>query len=128
MGKVSRKKIEDALRDNYGVISAAADSLGITRQTIHNHINKDEKLKDFQLDQKNVIVDLAESKLIENVKAGDPKSVIYALNTLGRSRGYGARVIVSDQSTLDEAIETSSNEELLAKLAEKNRKITDAAK
>ena len=128
MGGLSKKRIEDALRKNRGIISATADSLGVTRQTIHNRLNKDEKLKQLQEEERYGIVDLAESKLIANIEAGLEKSVIYALNTLGRTRGYGARVIVSDQSTMDDAIDGMSDEELLEKLKERTRKITDAAK
>ena len=128
MGGLSKKRIEDALRKNRGVISATADSLNVTRQTIHNRLNKDEKLKQLQEEERYGIVDLAESKLIANIEAGLEKSVIYALNTLGRTRGYGARVIVSDQSTMDDAIDGMSDEELLEKLKERTRKITDAAK
>ena len=128
MGGLSKKRIEDALRKNRGVISATADSLNVTRQTIHNRLNKDEKLKQLQEEERYGIVDLAESKLIVNIEAGLEKSIIYALNTLGRARGYGARVIVSDQSTMDDALDTMSDDELLAKLKERMRKINDAAK
>lgn len=128
MGGVSKKKLADALRANHGIITATANALNVSRQTIHNKLNADPKLREIQEEARFGIVDIAESKFIENIQAGNEKSIIYALQTLGRSRGYGARIIVSDQSTLDEAIENATDQELLDKLAEKNRKIKDAAK
>ena len=128
MGGVSKKKLADALRANHGIITATANALNVSRQTIHNKLNADPKLREIQEEARFGIVDIAESKFIENIQAGNEKSIIYALLSLGRSREYGARIIVSDQSTLDEAIENATDQELLDKLAEKNRKIKDAAK
>ena len=128
MGGVSKKKLADALRANHGIITATANALNVSRQTIHNKLNADPKLREIQEEARFGIVDIAESKFIENIQAGNEKSIIYALQTLGRSRGYGARIIVSDQSPLDQAIENATDQELLDKLAEKNRKIKDAAK
>ncbi len=128
MGGLTKKRIADALIANHGILTATAQALKITRPTLNKRLNADESLRTIQEEARHGIVDVAESKFIENVLAGKEKSILYALQTLGRSRGYGVRMIIADQSTLDEAIESATDKELLDKLVEKNRKISDAAK
>lgn len=126
--KISDAKIIKAFIKNRGIIGATAATLKVDRSTLYKWMDDTPALKTAQQDARSSFVDKAESKLADNVDAGDMKAIIYTLNTLGRDRGYGQRIIISDKSDLEEAIDNASDAEILQMIQEKNRRIADAAK
>jgi len=88
----SKKNIIKAIKDAKGIISVAADALGCKRQTVYNHINKDEDVKRAKEEAREKTIDVAENalfNLISNPEHKDHyKAVRYYLTTQGKSRGY----------------------------------------
>jgi len=82
------KQIKKGLEANAGFISGAAKSLGVTYQAIHNRINKDKELKDFYDAITESHLDLAESKLLSNIKDGNMTGICFFLKCKGKARGY----------------------------------------
>jgi len=68
-------------------ISYACKSVGITRATFYNWM-KDEDFANEFLTLKEEIKDYAESKLVEQVQAGNMTAIIYYLKTQAKDRGY----------------------------------------
>ena len=77
-----------ALKNNLGHISKACTAANIARKTYYRWIDKDEDFKD-QCDSVNEgLLDLAESKLLENIQNNDNVCIIFFLKTKGKKRGY----------------------------------------
>jgi len=88
--KTDKKKSEFliALKNNNGNISEACQSINIGRRTYYSWIEKDESFKQDAEDAQESLIDLAESKLVENIKDNDNTSIIFFLKTKGKKRGY----------------------------------------
>lgn len=81
-------KVIEAIEKAHGIKSQAARILGCNRQTITNYIDRHEDVKTAFEDAKESFVDMAESKLFENIEGGDVTSIIFCLKTIGKDRGY----------------------------------------
>ena len=77
-----------SLKSNNGNISESCESTNIGRQTYYDWIEKDEVFKQDAEDAQESLIDLAESKLVENIKDNDNTSIIFFLKTKGKKRGY----------------------------------------
>lgn len=86
--KPKQETIIGALTRERGLVSPAAEALGVSRMTLHRWINDDNELQQVVEDARNAIVDKAESKLFDKIEEGDTRCVEFALRTLGKSRGY----------------------------------------
>ena len=89
--KYSKKRVIQALLAS-GTQSGAARILGCSRNTIISYIAKDATIHAAVEEARESFIDLAESKLMDNVSEGHPASVFFTLKTLGKSRGYIERV------------------------------------
>lgn len=85
------KEIEQALRMTAGIMSAAAEMLGCSRQNVCNRVAESERLRKVLADVKERTIDLAESKLVTALKKGEMRAVQFYLKTQGKSRGYVER-------------------------------------
>lgn len=77
-----------ALKNNNGNISEACEAINIGRRTYYSWIEKDKTFKQSAEDAQESLIDLAESKLVENIKDNDNTSIIFFLKTKGKKRGY----------------------------------------
>jgi len=77
-----------SLEKNNGNVSKACDAANIGRQTYYDWIDKDEVFKQDADDAQESLIDLAESKLMENIEKNDNTSIIFFLKTKGKKRGY----------------------------------------
>lgn len=89
---VSNAKIAEVIRKNYGNITVSANNLGMNRSTMYLRINKSPELKKVVLEGRESLVDIAESALLKNIVKGDTASIIFALKTQGKDRGYVEKV------------------------------------
>ena len=97
----SEERVIEALQESRGIVSAAARRLGMTRRNLTRRVKDSEKLKEVRDDARNEFCDLAESKLVENVEAGNVPSVLFALKCLGKDRGYVERAEVTGKDGKD---------------------------
>lgn len=88
MSKLTNNSVRDALMDSHGNISAAARSLGVTRQALQFRIEKNPELAQIVIDARESRVDIAEDKLGESLLLREAWAVCFTLKTLGKSRGY----------------------------------------
>jgi DNA-binding transcriptional ArsR family regulator len=89
--KLTVEEIAEALRPSGGIISHAAESLGVHRSTISRRIARSEKLKAVLEDAKETALDIAESQLIELIKDGNLGAICFFLKCQGKHRGYVER-------------------------------------
>lgn len=92
----TEEQIKEALIKAKGMLSIAARSLGCSARTVRNYMSRFPELSEVRWEAKIEIIDMAEVALFKNIKAGKEASVIYALNQLGRDRGYGKRLQAPD--------------------------------
>ena len=86
--KYTLDQIKDAINKAGGFISIACKSLGCTRKTIYNYIDKYPELKDVVNDIREHYLDIAEASLIQKVKDGNTPELLFYLKTQGKKRGY----------------------------------------
>ncbi|TIP69427.1 MAG: hypothetical protein E5X53_32685 [Mesorhizobium sp.] len=83
------KRVEKALRLSAGLMSVASRRLNVSRTTLHAFVNEYPELREIRREIDDEIGDLAESALINGVRRGDPRSVMFYLDHKARDRGYG---------------------------------------
>lgn len=86
------EQIANAIEKKAGNITEAAKALRVTRQALHKRIKDDEDLQELVTQQREALVDIAESALLKQIKRGNTAAIIFALKTQGRDRGYIERI------------------------------------
>ena len=92
---LSVKRFLLAIKGSGGYISHIAESMGCSRRTVYNWLEKHEQLREALEDETETTLDMAEVKIVELIKAGNITAVMYYLNNRGKSRGYGDRGVAS---------------------------------
>ena len=85
-------KVEEALRKTGGFIGTSAQLLGCSRSTLHRFMEKHPQLRDVAADVGEDILDIAETKLIQNIRAGKSTDIQFLLRTKGKHRGFTFQV------------------------------------
>ena len=88
--KTDKKKKDflKALRNNLGHITNACTAANIGRRTYYEWIDKDSEFKEDVSHVQESLLDLAESKLLENIEGNENVAIIFYLKTKGKKRGY----------------------------------------
>lgn len=86
--KIRKRKIMEALRDNKGIVSYAADDLGVSRTYVTQMVQKDPQMKAELIEIRESLIDMVEKKAIEKIEEGDKDFIKFFLRTLGKHRGY----------------------------------------
>jgi predicted transcriptional regulator len=90
-------EIANALKKTHGLITPAAEMLGVTQQAISARIKASPELQKV-LDETIVkITDKCEAGLFKHIKNGNLTAQIFYLKTKGRDRGYIERREVTGQ-------------------------------
>lgn len=93
--KTRTTDIIDALRRKAGLIHLAAQDLGVSRDRLAKRIKRSAALQAVIREIREASLDIAEAKLTDLVLRGDPASVRFYLERLGKDRGYGNRTEVT---------------------------------
>jgi len=80
-----------AIPGSGGIISTIARRVGCGWHTARDYVDKHPSVKQAYDDECEAVLDLAESKTIKAIEAGDMQTVRYYLSTKGRKRGYVER-------------------------------------
>jgi hypothetical protein len=86
--RYTQQRVIDAIQAAKGIKATAAQSLGCSRQTITNYIDRYPAVKAAYQEAKDTTLDLAESKLIALVEREEWPAIRFMLVTLGKDRGY----------------------------------------
>lgn len=89
--RITTKQVEAALISMSGNVSAAARSLGMSRNWVDTLIKRSEKLQQVVHDARQSMCDNAESALNRAVINGEAWAVCFTLKTQAKDRGYVER-------------------------------------
>lgn len=90
--KVRDEKIIEALEACGGVILHAAAMIGMNRKQMSIRIKAKPEMTERLMDIRESNIDIAESKLMELIRKGQPSAIIFFLKCLAKDRGYVERV------------------------------------
>ena len=93
----SAAQIEDAIRKSAGNVTAAARGLGVGRTALHARIAKSPDLQRVLQEEREALVDMAESALRAEVLERNMTAVIWTLKASpeAKRRGWGERTEVT---------------------------------
>ena len=80
-----------AIYEARGYVSIAARKLGTTVRVVNSFMRDYEICQVAQEEAEHLLLDFAEAKLLQKIKAGDIASIIFYLKTKGKKRGYTER-------------------------------------
>lgn len=89
---ITEEDIEAMLRANAGIVSAAAEKLKCSEQNLRVRIANSAHLLKVQEEIDEVVLDLAESVVIHNLRAKKLEAAKYILDRKGQKRGWGQQV------------------------------------
>lgn len=89
--KLNPGKVAETLQAKHGNQSEAAAALGVSRTTIAKYVSDHRECAQAILDGRASLVDLAESTLAKEMKAGNVTAAIFVAKTLGKDRGFVER-------------------------------------
>ena len=89
-----------ALVKYHGVVSDACDACALSRRVYYNYYRDDPDFAELAEEAKEVAKDFVESKLFENIEAGDVISIIFYLKTRCKDRGYIERMDIRKEINL----------------------------
>lgn len=90
-----RNKVQDyadAIRRARGLLSYAADTLGVSRQALYLYVEQHPELYEVIEEARERTLDVAENNILTKLDAGDMNASQFILSRLGRNRGYGEKV------------------------------------
>jgi len=119
---LTKEAMIKAIEGSFGNITLIAKRLDVYRSTVYDNIKKFD-LSDMIESEREKILDLAESKLIENIKAGKEVSIIFLLKTLGKSRGYVEKQELEVQDPIREKVMKMTDEERAKRIEELKQKL-----
>lgn len=79
----------EAIKDSGGIMSTIAQRLHCNWNTAKKYTEKWEETQQAMKDEKETILDVCESTLINKIKDGDEQSAKWYLSKIGKLRGYG---------------------------------------
>lgn len=87
--RYSVARVVEAIKVSRGMISTAAESLGCDRRTVERYADRYPAVRQAITEQREAVVDVAESRLFTAIDGSEPWAVSLCLRTIGRGRGYG---------------------------------------
>lgn len=111
MAKTFRKSdIKKALEGSGGIISVVAKRLRCDWHTARKYIDSFD-LKQIEVNEKESLLDLAESNLIKNIQEQDNTAIIFYLKTQGKARGYVEKQeVVSANTNINTNVEPTEEQ------------------
>jgi hypothetical protein len=85
------EEVAQALRDSRGLVTHAAERLGISRHAIAKRIKAHPSLQEVRAEAREGTIDLAEHALVTAIQNGESWAVLFYLKCQGRDRGYVER-------------------------------------
>lgn len=88
---VPRELLIDSLERNRADLATVADELGVSFTMLATYVDGDKELQSMLMLLRETIVDKAEQVLMSHLQQGSLKAATFALQTLGKDRGYVRR-------------------------------------
>ncbi len=85
---LKKRAMIKALQKSLGIVTIAAEQVGIDRDTHYRWYKLDSKYHAAVDDVQDIVLDFAESQLHQQIKDKDTAATIFYLKTKGKRRGY----------------------------------------
>ena len=85
------EQILEAIKGSGSIMSTVAKKLGCTWKTAETKINQHEETKQAFADERQTIIDMAESVVFNSIQEKDVQTAKWVLSTLGKKRGYSEK-------------------------------------
>lgn len=95
-----KKTFIEALHSNFGNVTKACESCGVSRFWYYSHIKEDEEFKSHCENIDEYIIDTVENHLFQQIKDNNTTATIFFLKTKGKKRGYTEERINNENETL----------------------------
>lgn len=86
--RLSRNQVIGGIKGSAAIITEIASRLGCSRKCVYSWLDRDPGIKEAFEQEKESTLDLAEEKLIEQIKEGNLTAIIFFLKCRGKNRGY----------------------------------------
>lgn len=86
--KITQKKFKEALEGTGGNLTLVAKNLKTSRTAVYNFIHNNPELNELVLEEREKIVDKAETQLFTKLDNGVDWTIKYVLGTWGQKRGW----------------------------------------
>lgn len=96
MTKLTEKKLITAIKNTGGIVSVIAKKLDVTWHGARKAIDANPVALQAWHDEREGILDLAESALVKSIQQGDTQDAKWLLSRLGKHRGYAERIEFED--------------------------------
>jgi hypothetical protein len=92
--KPTAAKLADKIRESKGNVSAVARAYSVPRSTVYGWIQSSATAQEALADEREQVIDVAESILFKKIIDGDMTAVAYTLNNSpeAKRRGWGNRI------------------------------------
>jgi hypothetical protein len=101
--KKNKEKVLEALKETLGIVTPACEKVGISRMTFYKWCREDEDFKMRVNEIDDIQGDFVENKLLEKIKSGSEKSIMFYMKYKGKKRGYTDSLdITSDGKSITE--------------------------
>ena len=105
MGKTyTVAQFKAAIPGSGSIISTIAKRVGCDWYTAKRHIDASATLSRMYKDERESILDMAESVLFKNIENGDSADSKWILSKLGKDRGYGDSVDLKHSESIDVSV------------------------
>lgn len=92
MARLTKDNVAKALAAHHGILSKAAEALGVTRAGLYKFMERNPDLEEVRKEATETLIDVAEGHLATALQGGDLKSIRWYLERQGKNRGYTTRV------------------------------------
>jgi len=99
--EIPKKKMIEALHRARGNMSVAGQLLGCTRQAVFLRAKVDKDIWEAHEEGREIMLDMAEGKLMTAIQDGDMTGIIFTLKTQGKHRGWVERQEISFDKDTD---------------------------
>ena len=100
--EIPKELVIDSLERHGGKLSDVADDLGVSFTMLASYVDSDKELQTLLMLLRESIVDKAESVLTNHLDQGSLKAATFALQTLGKDRGYVRRTEAKNETKIIE--------------------------
>lgn len=98
--KFAPEKVARAIRDANGLLSFAAQALGLSRRSVLNYVDRYACCKEAVDEAREAFVDVGESKFMKAIAREEPWAIAMQLKTIGKHRGYIERQQIEQSGTV----------------------------
>jgi len=96
------EQIIEAIKNTGGIVQKIANNLSCDWKTAERYVNMYDETKEAYKAEKESLLDLAESKIIESIGKGNTIDAKWYLSTQGKKRGYTDKQEPDDTSNAND--------------------------